>query len=105
MTRTMKKRAGCGGWRQPATTSTRPRYHNPYVPVNPHRQVFCGRPPQRPREPRPGGSCYGAALALLMSLLALQAGTLAAHQRAKAWAYVESWTREITTAKHTERLA
>jgi hypothetical protein len=40
-----------------------------------------------------------------MSLLALQTGTLAAHQRAKAWVYVDGWAREITTAKHTERLA
>jgi hypothetical protein len=74
------------------------------------RQLFPGRrdrTPARPptTTPRPAGTCHAAALGLLVSLLALQAGTLAPRQRAKAWGYVGGWAREIVRARHTSEAA
>jgi len=96
-----------------ANTITVVAYHPPHRPVNYPRQIFGNRdrrpaqppaPAPRPESPQPKPH-DGAGLALFVALVALQSGMLGTHQRTKAWTYVDGWAREITTAKHTERLA
>ncbi len=81
------------------------QYHPTRRLVKP-RQVFPGRPNRRPAQtptPRPAGSCSAAALALLISLLALQAGGLAPEQRTATWKHVHRWADEIITAECAAR--
>jgi hypothetical protein len=114
MTPRNKKAGGC---HPPATPTTAVPYRpfQPYVKRNlPGRRDR--RPPQMPDRrpsvrptpapsPRPGAATDGAALSLLACLLALQAGTLAPRQQAKAWGYVDGWSREIVGARHTSEAA
>lgn len=85
--------------RAPARTLRhRQAYHRPCPASRPKPKIPAKTPSRRP------GSCGATALALLVSVLALQDGDkLGPRQQTKAWRNAERWVAEIVSVRRMNR--
>ena len=88
-----------------ATRSVTGSYHQPCQCVKGPLQIYAGRRDRRPPHPPatvPSSNIAGSALALLLTVLALQAGDFSRQERQRAVGVADSLAREIVSARLAE---